>query len=741
MVFTMRSSVSKQGQSGRSWSLVSALIACATGLFSVFYFLAYRPGGSDPVIIIVLASLAFVLLLVAARWKARQIPLYVFLVLFVALFIFWTDLGLVFFDPIRLEQHFFLLQWHAIVHLSTIVIFFLCYIPIVLLCGDLVMTRLCRSREAVPAYGAQAFALGLLMIALYLYGLSFISGIYPLALVAPLLLAVSNRVGMRHYRAILRRLPHYLSQPVVIWSYQFLALTTLAIGGSLMAVQTGWPWVVEGDSLALYYNLPELIIRHHTLVRFPYWPIGDSVYAFSLIYVPVLYFGATFLNYLSLLFFAACLYPLFIASRQLRPAMDPWLSVWIFATVPMLVGWLLMTPKIDTLTMFYIVSGLLLLGDGLRHRSARIISLAGLYIGFSIALKFNVILLMPALGIGLLSLMQMLRLRSQSPQVKLVAIFFLVCFISFGVWATRTAYYHQNIFYPYSEGRLYDNLVSSEEEREFMDAFYRESDYHNANFGFNYSLFENMRNFMTSALAHPSFNYGIVLVISLLSVIVWKSRTGLERALYIASIAVIIEWYILVRNEGHYMNFILPLLVVLAAGVLQSLQRYARVGIICLIVFGAIYNHSFNSLFPSVFIAQAKPDDTLQTFPAYALRDEANGILAREPQAVFLTINAPAPHVLDTHLHRFDNVRNFYLAHVFFVTRSPEEALELMRSDGITHIVYGEHGADYVFRLCAARGSACPLYRSVIDEANSLKPFMEKVLEKGSATIYKVPDR
>jgi hypothetical protein len=152
------------------------------------------------------------------------------------------------------------------------------------------------------------------------------------------------------------------------------------------------------------------------------------------------------------------------------------------------------------------------------------------------------------------------------------------------------------------------------------------------------------------------------------------------------------------------------------------------------------YSISLNPLLPAVFMTGAESVATVTVRPADALQDEMNAIIDHNPKAVFLAVNTPAPHAIDNHLHRFDNTSDFYLAHIFFNAPTPQDAINALRHDDITHLLYRIPNADAegLLNICRARGSACPLYQAVIEKKEELRVLLHAVVEKNNTVIYEL---
>ncbi len=728
---------------GKKRSFFFSLLVAGISLFFAYcYYVGYTYGVIQPIIGWALAGVVVILLSLLFATKVKSLSIQKLALLFVALLFFWTNFGAALYDPQYLMGHLLTAQWHMVVSLGSVFLFFLGFSLGSLLIGDMVLARYFGSREAIAGYTSQAIATGILLTAMYLYVASLCSLIYPAILLLPIVVALLNRNGYSYYYRMLPRLRTYLKRQIPIRSYEFLFWFVLTLILSILVIQTAYPWVVEGDSLALYFNLPDLILQHHQLVRFPYWPIGDSVFAFSFVYVPVLYFGQQCLNYVSLFFFCLSLPLVYRCSRKLfSDERLSWLTLVLYTTVPMLIGWLLLTPKIDLLVLFFVTASLLLLSEAVDRYFPKATVAAGVFIGFAIAIKFNVILLVPALVVVMLGAGLCSRHAKGSRYVRSLVLLLLALSLSFAFWGARTYYYHHNFFYPYNQGRLYDVFVTSPQEKQYMDAFYRESDYYNANFGFHFTVLQNIQHYFVDAIKHPSFNYGLIILLAFLVVLFWATCGTLEKSIFVITCIVVIEWYITIRNEAHYMNFILPLLAMLAARTIVSIGRSARILVVSIVILLACYNLSFNALLPASFLTGARSSMSITSRQTYVLEDDVNSIIAKNPHAVFMSINATVPYANDNHLHRFDNTRGFYLAHIFFSAPTAEAAAAALRHDGITHVIYGPHVADvmeYVSGICKSRGGDCPLFKEFLRRSEDLRSILHPIVEKSGLTIYQL---
>jgi len=514
----------------------------------------------------------------------------------------------------------------------------------------------------------------------------------------------------------------------------------------IIIVSVAAPHPLGGDDLRAYYNLPKTFIEQGGITDFPYYVFNNAPHAATYLYIPILLISSFVLNYVNVFLVIALAAALFIfGSRLANRGAGLWSSL-LFISMP-LIYYFLITVKVDFLSVFFIVLGLLTIYIAHEEDANSWLGLGGLFIGMAIAVKYTSLFIVPGLIVAILLWPDARSLRKRL--MRLIIVFGFIA-LAFGPWAIRNQIVFNNILHPFSSGgptsNSYHYISLESQEQQRLNSYL--SYIHNSfTHGLSYDQpwLLNVKSILTGRSNYPANAIG-PFMLALLPLFALGFFTRKLIPLAITASVSILVWYWMSLFQIWYMMFVFAILAIIYGVTLTNFKRYwQRLILFVIILFlGWTINTSsiefVHFLLPSYDKAKAT-----SLHQSVNLLDYLNNtLLVEEPEYLIYDISgggARPAYLIDSHKHKFIETNSFGKADIFVIMRDSEVLIKQFNEEGITHIHYSPSADDFWRDFyCPYNDSGACFQSRVRENFQALKPYLELVFEASDSDsqVYKI---
>ncbi len=443
------------------------------------------------------------------------------------------------------------------------------------------------------------------------------------------------------------------------------------------------------DDWQSYLNIPLTFLEHNGLVAF-LTPANQLPYISTYLLLPLMqvFLPAVSLFNGYLLYLTAALIAV-LAIKNLTPRAAAW-SVVLFLTL-LINNFILSSVRPDGLLVFLIVLSVALALETDNNNDRRLLALSGLFLGVATAVKYNALLLLPALAILVLT-----QQKAIAEKLRSLVIILIFAILAFAPWGLYNSVVYQNPLHPFfamnQRNNLYNGLAIQEARRQYYAEFLAAND-----------LPVNIRQNAIEKIVMPSLvskgwptnHLGPIVLLVLLAVALKKTNRFAGRFL-VASLATYVAWHLSQASQLHYIDFIYPIFAMLLAYYLDQFKRpiIAHIIIFLLIISYVQILYAFQMKNAAFMLANDQHYRNEQrSLKHFAIAKSIDTLKESDADYVVFNITGKAtepfyPDIEDNYRHVYVNNLDWF----DYVARSPTitDLIAEFRNNGFTHIAIPE---------------------------------------------------
>ena len=505
---------------------------------------------------------------------------------------------------------------------------------------------------------------------------------------------------------------------------------------AFISVSGGRPF--DTDGIKTYAYIPYQIIQTKSSIFFPHTPLNNSVFASTYLYIPIQLLGPNFLNYVNILMLLLVVATIYYISKKL---FNEWVAVtssFLFLSMDLLFQ-LSLTTKSDLLVMLFALWTCTFLFRSLSTARSRSLVIAGILLGMSVAVKYNVLLLLPAIGLWIVWYVG----NSYKEKSAAAGIFLLGVFIGFFPWGLRQYLLFGSPLYPFF---IQDVIAAAHSLFEWSRTgsvlysnFIQELVSYTNVLRLKNSFFQNMYILATNRSQYAYNKFGPLLYGLLPLVFFMKPSQKLKQLLMLIAPTAVI-WYFVAISQPWYILFIIPFIWMYLAKSLDAFDWPTGkliVGVVvALLLVSNIRTHNLQ-LVTTLFAGNYSPDTIINGYRVERyLRDSLS---ATDPEYLILPFGKIDSFVIKDHyLHVIDNDFLVYWLPLVDMFREPQALISELQRRGVTHIFYDD-AFMYALEYPVCDKTPCPTIEEYGDSFRDIEPYLEVVKPGPTWKLYRVP--